>query len=75
MFINSVSLTASVAEYQSHYIEVVQGAIFMEQNMRFEPVGNNKKKFWADYEQFLGLNIHIQLCIALLETPPCMTST
>ena len=42
---------------QSHYIEVAQGAIFVEQNMYeiwadFGTVGNTEKK-WADYEQFL----------------------
>jgi hypothetical protein len=37
---------------QSHFIEVAQGDIFMEQNMRFGPVGNTEKKRWgADYEQ------------------------
>ena len=34
---------------QSHYIEVAQGAIFMEHNMRFwadfGPVGNTEKKY------------------------------
>ena len=104
---------------QSHYIEVVQGAIFMEQKLRFWlDFGNSEKKNWANYEQVLRaiyscfrrqkkrlfflkhcsvhtkklhnnfflkiffeyflakdmLNIHYQLCIALLETPPCATS-
>ena len=30
---------------QSHYIEVAQGAFFMEQNMRFGPVGNTENDF------------------------------
>ena len=41
---------------QSHYIEVAQGDIFMEQKMKFVlgvPVGNTAKKIWADYEQLL----------------------
>ena len=29
---------------QGHYIEVAQGGIFMEQKMRFGPVGNTEKK-------------------------------
>jgi hypothetical protein len=41
---------------QSHYIEVAQGAIFMEQNMRFGLIfgrlGILKKIIWADYEHF-----------------------
>ena len=40
---------------QSHYIEVAQGAIFMEQNMRFGLVGNMywKKvlgRLWATFQ-------------------------
>ena len=42
---------------QSHYIEVVQGAIFMEQKMRFGLILGRlailKKKIGADYEQLL----------------------
>ena len=42
---------------QSHYIEVAQAAIFMEQNMRFwadfGPVGNTEKNFGTDNEQLL----------------------
>jgi hypothetical protein len=41
---------------QSYYIEVAQGAILMEQNMRFGLILGRlailKKMFWADYEQF-----------------------
>ena len=52
----------------------------------FGPIGNTEKKIWTDYEQLLregfstfggakkNLNIHNQLCIAVLETPPCATS-
>ena len=39
--------------YQSHFIEIAQGAIFMEQNMRFGLIGNTEKKIGADYEQLL----------------------
>ena len=105
-----------IAYRQSHYIEVTQGAIFMEQNMRFGLILGRlamlKKKSWgADYEQLLmaisscfqgqnkiyiyfkyrsvctkklhniyyfdffwqkdKLNIHNQLCSALLKTPLC----
>ena len=38
---------------QSHYIEVVQKAIFMEQNdiwADFGADGNTEKKNWVDYE-------------------------
>ena len=35
----------------SHYIEVAQEAIFMEQNMRFGLVGNTEKNGVDDYEQ------------------------
>ena len=46
------------AYQQGHYIEVAQGAIFMEQSMRFGLILGRlailKKKFWADYEQLLG---------------------
>ena len=39
---------------QSHYIEVAQGDIFMEQKMRFGLVlGRTEKKLGADYEQLL----------------------
>jgi hypothetical protein len=39
---------------QSHYIEVAQGAIFIEQNMRFGLIlGRLKKKIWDDYKQLL----------------------
>ena len=43
---------------QSHYIEVAQGAIFMEQNMRFGLILSwltisTEKKNWANYEQLL----------------------
>ena len=42
---------------QSHYIEVAQGDIFMEQKMWFGLVLGRlailKKKVWADYEQLL----------------------
>ena len=34
----------SSGQDQSHYIKVAQGTIFIEQNMRFGPVGNNEKK-------------------------------
>jgi len=44
---------------QSCYIEVAQGAIFMEQNMRFGLILGRlsilKKKNWANYEQLLRL--------------------
>ena len=51
----------SGASIQSHYIEVAQGAIFMEQNMRFELILGSvailKKtqlgRLLGDYEQFL----------------------
>ena len=43
---------------QNHYIEVVQGIIFMEQNRRFGLIlgllATLKTKFWADYEQLLS---------------------
>ena len=41
---------------QSHYLEVSQGAIFIEQIMRFGLILGQLailKKNWADYEQFL----------------------
>ena len=42
-------------DVQSHYIEVAQGDIFMEQKMRFGLVLDRlailKKKNWADDEQ------------------------
>ena len=47
---------------QSHYIEVVQGAIFMEQNLRFGLILgrlaiHTEKKMGTDYEQLLRLVI------------------
>ena len=47
---------------QSHYIEVAQGAIFIEQKMRFglilgrlsiQKKKKKKNENWADYEQLL----------------------
>ena len=44
----------SMYQGQSHYIDVAQGAIFMDQNMRFGLIlGNTEKKNLADYEQLL----------------------
>ena len=44
----------SSSDTQSRCIEVTQGDIFMEQKMRFGPVGNNEKKvlgrLWATFE-------------------------
>ena len=41
----------SKSSTQSHYIEVAQGAIFMEQNIwaDFGLVGNTEKKLGPDY--------------------------
>ena len=54
-FGHGISLT--VGQNQSHYIEVAQGAISMEQNMRFVLILGRlailKKKIWADCEQLL----------------------
>jgi hypothetical protein len=55
--------------HQSHYIEVAQGDIFMEQYMRFGPTGNTEKKNWADYEQLLRA---VFSCFH--ETPPCVSN-
>ena len=45
-----------MTQKQSHYIEVAQGDIFMEQKMLFGLVLGRlaimKKKVWADYEHF-----------------------
>ena len=38
---------------QSHYREVPRWEIFMEQELRFGPVGITEKKIWAVYEQLL----------------------
>ena len=42
---------------QSHYIEVAQGDVFMEQKMRFgmvlDPLAILKNKLGADYEKLL----------------------
>jgi hypothetical protein len=48
-------LSLSSSHNQSHYIEVAQGDIFMEQNMRFGLIlGNTEKNNGgADYEQLL----------------------
>ena len=50
---------------QSHYIEVAQGDIFMEQNKIWAsvgPVGNTEKKMGAEYEQLLGVFFFTLLC-------------
>ena len=39
---------------QSHYIEVAKGAIFMEQNMKFGPVGNTEKNGGSKVWNFWG---------------------
>ena len=48
---------------QSLYIEVAQGAIFMEQNMRFErifwPVGNTEKKIGLIMSNFWSSFFHV----------------
>ena len=47
------------AYQQGHYIEVVQGVIFMEQNMRFALILGRLailKKRWTNYEQLLRLD-------------------
>ena len=48
---------------QSHYIEVEQGDIFMEQKRWFELflswLAILKKKIWADYEQLLRVVFHV----------------
>jgi hypothetical protein len=50
-------LSSLTASKQSHYIEVAQGDIFMEQKMRFWLVLGRlailKKELWANYEQLL----------------------
>ena len=55
-----------MCQKQSHYIEVAQGAILMEQNMIFGLIlgwsaimKNNEKRFGADYEQFLRVFFHV----------------
>ena len=48
-----MTFLSTINHTQSHYIEVAQEAIFMEQNMRFGPVGNTEKNIGADYEQLL----------------------
>jgi hypothetical protein len=54
-FTNETEVT--LTSKQSHYIEVTQGGIFMEQKMRFGLVLGRlailKKKLGADYEQLL----------------------
>ena len=48
---------------QSHYIEVMQGDIFMEQKMTYGLVLGRlailKKKLGADYEQLLRVFFHV----------------
>ena len=34
--IEEMTFLGTINDYQIHYVEVAQGAIFMEQNMRFE---------------------------------------
>ena len=57
--IQSITPKWQVAWHQSHYIEVAQGEIFMEQKMRFGLVLGQlailKNKLGADSEQLLGV--------------------
>ena len=52
-----IMMSSDFADNQSHYIEVMQGAIFIEQENEiwsdFGPVGNTEKKVLADYEPLL----------------------
>ena len=65
------SLGSKLGAYnQSHYIEVAQEAIFMEQNIRFGLIlgwlAILKKKIWADMSNFYGIEIEIWVGFGLV---------
>jgi hypothetical protein len=64
-------LSAATAT-QSHYLEILQVAIFMDQNMRYVLIlgrlATLNKKNWADYEQVFSC-FHEQIkCLFFLKS-------
>ena len=57
LLLSTLGFLVIITDQCSHYIEVAQGAILMEQNMRFGLIlgwlAILKKKFLDDYEQLL----------------------